>query len=46
MNDDDDALQEESNTCDCVVSQESILHAGDAREAVVIEAARVLKKVH
>lgn len=33
-----------AGTCDCVVSEESILHAGDAREAVVAEAARVLKK--
>jgi hypothetical protein len=39
-----DDTQEASEAFDCVVSEDSILHAGDGRSKVVKEAARVLRK--
>lgn len=39
-----DDTKEESATFDCVVSEDSILHAGKGRSNVVKEAARVLRK--
>jgi cyclopropane fatty-acyl-phospholipid synthase-like methyltransferase len=39
-----DDTKEESGTFDCVVSEDSILHAGKGRPQVVAEAARVLRK--
>ena len=39
-----DDTKEESGTFDCVVSEDSILHAGKGRAQVVAEAARVLRK--
>jgi len=39
-----DDTKEASDAFDCVVSEDSILHAGDARPKVVLEAARVLRK--
>jgi len=39
-----DDTKEEAGAFDCVVSEDSILHAGNSRPKVVAEAARVLRK--